>query len=139
MGAYGPSSRRTPAQGSGIHLIPLAPILAHYGVDLNEGRWGNELVCCPIHGERRASMSVSVEKGVFHCFACGAGGTAVTLVQMMESCDRADAQRRAEEILRASGIDVRERSRGRYQRPGVSGEPGARAQRSRYVPPGRRS
>jgi DNA primase len=105
-------------------------------VDLNEGRWGNELVCCPIHGERRASMSVSIEKGVFHCFACGAGGDAVKLVQLMESCDRIDAQERAEEILKAAGVEMKSAGRSRYQRPG---EGRVTATRSRYVPPGRRS
>ncbi|MGW2169163.1 CHC2 zinc finger domain-containing protein [Streptomyces sp. NPDC001705] len=134
MGTYGSPARRLPAENAGL---PLKPVLAHYGVDLNEGRWGNEQVCCPIHGERRASMSVSVEKGVFHCFACGAGGTAVTLVQMMESCDRADAQRRTEEILAAAGVEVSRRGGGRYQRPG-SGREAVPASRTRYVPPGRR-
>ncbi|NJP50069.1 hypothetical protein HCJ93_08285 [Streptomyces sp. SBST2-5] len=117
--------------------MPLAPILAHYGVDLHEGRWGNEMVCCPVHGERRASMSVSVQKGLFHCFACGASGDAVKLVKLMEGCDFADALRRAEEILRAGGHDLPSRSRGRYRRPGLSDEPGA-GRRTRYVPPGRR-
>src|ERR1043165_4100649 len=121
MGAYGlrAGSGRS-ARADKPDALPLAPILAHYGVDLNQGRWGNELVCCPIHGERRASMSVSVEKGVFHCFACGAAGTAVKLVQLMESCDGAAAGPRAANFLRAGGIALQSRSHGRYQRPGVS-------------------
>ncbi|MBA2951455.1 hypothetical protein H1D24_38340 [Streptomyces sp. PSKA28] len=139
MGAYGSPTRGRPAEGPGLQLIPISPVLAHYGVDLNEGRWGNELVCCPVHGERRASMSVNTEKGVAHCFACGFGGGALKLIQAMEGCDRADAQRRAEEILRAGGFDVPSRSGGRYQRPGVSGESGVQSGGRRYVPPGRRS
>jgi DNA primase len=111
-------------------------ILAHYGVDLNEGRWGNEMVSCPIHGERRPSMSISVEKGVFHCFACGFGGGALKLIQAMEGCDRADAERRAEQILEAAGVETkRPVSRSRYLRPGT-GE--SRSAGRRYVPPGRR-
>ena len=113
-------------------------MLAHYGVDLNEGRWGNEQVCCPVHGERRASMSVNTEKGLAHCFACGFGGDAIKLIQAMESCDRADAERRAEQILDAAGVEVRRsRSAGRYQRPS-SGREAVPASRTRYVPPGRR-
>lgn len=94
-------------------------------------------MCCPVHGERRASMSVSVEKGVFHCFACGASGTAVKLVQLMEGCDLADAQRRAEQILEAAGVEVAKGSQqSRYQRPGEGRTP---TPGRRYVPPGRRS
>lgn len=35
---------------------------------------GEKLVCCPVHGESRASMGVSVDKGVCHCFSCGFAG-----------------------------------------------------------------
>jgi len=82
-------------------------------------------------------MSVSVEKGVFHCFACGASGTAVKLVQMMEGCDLADALRRAEQILDAAGVEIKQPAgRVRYSRPGTGDNPQPSGRR--YVPPGRR-
>ncbi|MFG3509678.1 CHC2 zinc finger domain-containing protein [Streptomyces sp. NPDC047821] len=137
MGSYGSVSRRRGAEGT-APVIPIAPVLQHYSVELNNVRWGEEQVCCPVHGDRRPSMRVNAEKGVFFCHSCGAKGTAINLIMLMETCDRADAEQRAEAILRASGIDLPERSRGRYQRPGVSGEPGVRASGRKYVPPGRR-
>ncbi|MGA4942122.1 CHC2 zinc finger domain-containing protein [Streptomyces cinereoruber] len=84
-------------------------------------------------------MRVNVEKGLFFCHSCGAKGSAIHLIQAMENCDRADALERATSILRDSGLDVPARSRGRYQRPGVSDEPGLQPAGRRYVPPGRRS
>jgi DNA primase len=81
-------------------------------------------------------MSVNTEKGVAHCFACGFGGGALKLIQAMEGCDRQDAERRAEEILKAAGLEVKTAARSRYQRPG---EGRISTPKTRYVPPGRRS
>lgn len=39
---------------------------------LNSRRRG--LVRCPFHEDRRPSLSVDLDKGVFHCFGCGTGG-----------------------------------------------------------------
>ena len=33
--------------------------------------------CCPLHGEKTPSFSVSPDKQLFYCFGCHAGGTVV--------------------------------------------------------------
>ncbi|MFC8490699.1 CHC2 zinc finger domain-containing protein [Streptomyces sp. NPDC057235] len=134
MDSHGTRSRRRDDSGQGVW--PLGPVLLHYGIELNAGRWGEETICCPIHGDRRPSMRVNVEKGLFHCHACGAGGTAINLIQAMESCDREDAQQRAEQICKDAGVTVSRPGRGRYTRPGEGAAP---ASGRKYVPPGRRS
>lgn len=42
----------------------------------NPNYWkdGEKLICCPIHGESRPSMGVSIEKQVCHCFSCNFAG-----------------------------------------------------------------
>lgn len=137
MGAYGPATRgRDPVRPDGP-LIPLVPILLHYGVDLDGNRWGNTAVLCPVHNERRPSMTVNVDKGVFFCFSCDAKGTALNLIMAMEGCSRSDAMTKAEKILNAAGQEIKKReSSGRYQRPGSPGAVSAPGRR--YVPPGRR-
>ena len=125
------------AQGHGVPLIPIAPILAHYGVDLAEGRWGNAMVVCPVHNERRPSLSVNEEKGVCFCFACDFKGTALHLIMAMEGCTQGEAHLRAEKILAAAGHEApKPASRARYRRPGED-RPASAGRR--YVPPGRRS
>ena len=42
---------------------------------------------CPFHSESTPSFSVNEDKGVFHCFGCGAGGDVITFIQKIEGLD----------------------------------------------------
>ena len=47
---------------------------------------GREMVgLCPFHDDHRPSMYVNPTKQIFKCFACGAGGSIFTFVQMREN------------------------------------------------------
>jgi hypothetical protein len=47
---------------------------------------------CPIHGgDSPTSLSLSEDKGVFHCFVCGAKGGKLDFVQQVQKCDFKDA------------------------------------------------
>ena len=37
----------------------------------------NYLACCPFHKEKSPSFTVSPSKQFFHCFSCGAHGSAI--------------------------------------------------------------
>lgn len=39
-----------------------------------QGRRKKAQVCCPFHDDNDPSMSVDFEEGLYHCFACDAGG-----------------------------------------------------------------
>jgi hypothetical protein len=50
--------------------------------------WG----CCPIHrGEGRDAFHVNPARNIFHCFACGAGGTVLDFVAAMDRCSLFEA------------------------------------------------
>ena len=52
------------------------------GGSIREGRNGPEWwVACPFHPDKEPSFSVSLETGVYHCFACGEGGGFKRLVE----------------------------------------------------------
>mgnify|MGYP003289968288 CR=1 FL=1 len=42
---------------------------------------------CPFHKEKTPSFSVSVDKQIFHCFGCGAGGNVLHFIQKIENID----------------------------------------------------
>ncbi|HUW19384.1 MAG TPA: DNA primase [Sedimentisphaerales bacterium] len=47
---------------------------------------GREMVgLCPFHDDHRPSMYVNPVKQIFKCFACGAGGSVFTFIQMREN------------------------------------------------------
>ena len=40
----------------------------------------NYMACCPFHGEKTPSFTVSPSKQFYHCFGCGAHGTAISFL-----------------------------------------------------------
>ena len=59
---------------------------------------------CPLHGEKTPSLSVSSEKGVYHCFGCGRNGDAITFVQEIDNLDFVGA---VESLAGRYGITLR--------------------------------
>jgi DNA primase len=54
---------------------------------------------CPFHKDDTPSMTVSAEKGLWHCFGCGEGGDVIAFVMKIERLSFVDAVRRlAEEV-----------------------------------------
>ena len=41
---------------------------------------GNYAACCPFHNEKTPSFTVSPAKQFYHCFGCGAHGSAIGFV-----------------------------------------------------------
>lgn len=53
---------------------------------------GKEYVaCCPFHNEKSPSFTVSQNKQFYHCFGCGAHGTALGFIMEYERLDFVDA------------------------------------------------
>ncbi|MEE4184559.1 MAG: DNA primase, partial [Gammaproteobacteria bacterium] len=59
--------------------------------------------CCPFHGEKTPSFTVSPDKGFYHCFGCGAHGTALGF--LMEH-DRLEFVEAVEELADFHGVAV---------------------------------
>jgi DNA primase len=59
--------------------------------------------CCPFHNERTPSFYVSPAKQFFHCFGCGAHGSAVKFLMDYERLEFPDA---IEELAQTVGLKV---------------------------------
>jgi len=58
---------------------------------------------CPFHGEKTPSFSVSPSKQFYHCFGCGAHGSAIGFLMEHGGLGYVDA---VEELARSVGVDV---------------------------------
>ena len=68
----------------------------------------NFVACCPFHNEKSPSFTVSQAKQFYHCFGCGAHGTAIGFVMEHAGFGYVEA---IEELARSVGLDVpRERA-----------------------------
>jgi len=59
--------------------------------------------CCPFHDEKTASFWVSPDKQFYHCFGCGAHGTAVGFLM---AYDRLSFPEAVEELATRQGLNV---------------------------------
>ena len=67
-------------------------------------RVGSEFhACCPFHDEKTPSFTVSPRKQFYHCFGCGAHGSAIGFLMQYEGLEFLDA---IEELARAAGLEV---------------------------------
>lgn len=51
----------------------------------------NYMAVCPFHNDKGPSMSISEDKGLFHCFGCGASGNVINFLMMYENIDFKEA------------------------------------------------
>ncbi len=63
----------------------------------------NFVACCPFHNEKSPSFTVSQSKQFYHCFGCGAHGTAIGFVMEHGGLGYVDA---IEELARSIGVTV---------------------------------
>lgn len=54
-------------------------------------RGKEHIACCPFHSEKTPSFTVSQNKQFYHCFGCGAHGTALGFIMEYERLDFVDA------------------------------------------------
>jgi len=58
---------------------------------------------CPFHNEKSPSFTVAPEKQFYHCFGCGASGTALTFLMEFDRLEFVEA---VETLARVAGVEV---------------------------------
>jgi len=77
------------------------------------------MACCPFHGEKTPSFSVSREKQFYYCFGCGASGSALSFLMDYEHLGFVEA---IEMLASQAGLEV-PREEGGDSRPRVNYDP----------------
>jgi DNA primase len=84
--------------------VKLESVLRHYRVKVRRSGKDQYRGCCPIHrGDGRDAFHVNLARNIFHCFACGAGGTVLDFVAAMECCSLFEA---AQKLLAMDGCSA---------------------------------
>ena len=82
---------------------PIEDVVGQY---VNLKRSGaNMFGLCPFHGEKTASFSVSPDKGIYYCFGCHKGGSAINFMMEIEGLSYPDAVRA---LAKRAGMEVPE-------------------------------
>ena len=101
---YSQKSKKMIEQKSIEHLRNSIDIADVVGAYVSLKRSGSSLVgLCPFHGDKSPSMHVSTSRGLYHCFACGAGGDAIKFVMEYEKLSYPQA---IEKLASMFGIEL---------------------------------
>jgi DNA primase len=73
--------------------LSLAQILSHYGLKPK-----NNMLNCPFHEDKTASLQVNLEKDYYKCHACGAKGDQIQWVQDYEKITKHEAIVKCEQL-----------------------------------------
>ncbi len=85
-------------------LIARADIVEVIGRRVQLKKAGREFkACCPFHDEKTPSFTVSPGKGFYHCFGCGAHGTAIGFLMEFDHMSFVEA---IESLAGSMGVDV---------------------------------
>jgi len=96
-------------------LLARADIVEVVGTRVPLKRQGKEYSArCPFHDERSPSFTVSPAKQFYHCFGCGAHGTALSFLMQYDRLEFLDA---VEELARRVGVEVPRETQQRNANP----------------------
>ena len=94
--------------------VSIAAIISHYGGEVREGRAVS--VRCALHSDSRRSAVINTVENLYFCHTCGKGGNAVNIVCILENLEFKDGLKRAVEIAKGVGAEVRPSNKSRGSR-----------------------
>ena len=91
--------------------VSISAIISHYGGEVREGRAVS--VRCALHSDSRRSAVINTVENLYFCHTCGKGGNAVNIVCILENLEFKDGLKRAVEIAKGVGAEVRPSNKSR--------------------------
>ncbi|MBL7006992.1 MAG: DNA primase [Spirochaetia bacterium] len=85
--------------------ISISDVISQYVTLVPKGGrlWG----ICPFHNEKTPSFTVNEEKGFFHCFGCGKGGSVFNFLMEIDNLSFVEA---AQVLSEKSGVHIKQES-----------------------------
>jgi len=87
-----------------IEKISLVDFINRYIPVKKTGK--NYMAVCPFHDDKGPSLSISDEKGLFHCFGCGKSGNILTFLMEYENISFKEA---LSQLAREAGVPLKEK------------------------------
>ena len=98
-------------------LIARADIVELIGARVALKKSGREYkACCPFHNEKTPSFWVSPDKQFYHCFGCGAHGTALGFLMQYEKLSFVEA---VQDLAQRAGLELPREARDAHDAPGA--------------------
>src|SRR5687767_3307034 len=92
-----------------LHRVDIVDVVDRY-VKLKRAG-ANHVACCPFHSEKSPSFTVSQSKQFYHCFGCGAHGTAIGFMMEYSGLGFVDA---VKDLAQSVGMSVPEAPRSEH-------------------------
>jgi len=73
----------------------------------------NYKACCPFHNEKSPSFTVSPTKQFYHCFGCGASGSAISFLMEYDHMEFRDA---IEKLASSTGMEIPSEAQGQVKK-----------------------
>ncbi|MCH4202565.1 MAG: CHC2 zinc finger domain-containing protein, partial [Bacilli bacterium] len=80
-----------------LHRADIVEVISNYIPVTKKGR--NYVAICPFHDDKNPSLHISKDKQIYKCFACGAGGNAISFVQNYEKISFGDALKKVADLI----------------------------------------
>ncbi len=87
--------------GNILDRVSILDVIGRYTEIKKSGR--NHLALCPFHQEKTPSFSISEEKGLYHCFGCGASGNTLKFLMDYSKLSFIEA---LQELAKMASIDL---------------------------------
>ncbi len=108
-------------QGFIDEVVARTDIVELIGARVSLKKSGREYkACCPFHNEKTPSFWVSPEKQFYHCFGCGAHGTAIGFLMQHEKLEFPDA---VAVLAERAGLEMPREAGGAHRAAGGTGDP----------------
>ncbi|MDH0675816.1 CHC2 zinc finger domain-containing protein, partial [Empedobacter sp. GD03861] len=86
--------------------LSLSQILHHYGLEPK-----NNMLKCPFHSDKTASLQVNLEKNFYNCHACSKTGDVIQFVQDYEKLSKHEALNKCKSLAGEERFAVNEPNR----------------------------